>query len=354
MRKIEYFMVFAIIGTVLLSGCVDEKAKQKMSLSDTEPSIVDTSSAPSISDKIIVEGRAVRDGKGYYVIVGIANPTNEPVMIDAIERYFVLGSFEKRSGTIGFINEPNQTIMPGKTLYIDHSISSDQLDLLKKSAWNYNTDMIGFYIRPTYKGKAAGEDAYWVEIPRLAELSEKSNGIDKGYAMKFLPINKPAPGLNIDSFYVEAFMYLPPNSTAGTSQTKDDYDYLVTVKMQYNGNGSIVFDKITTLVDDGGNGLWGKTQPRNGSTYWALTSREPLYFVFSTTGHTRKLLQTAKINNKTELYFSFELSYKDDPLYEVYITPLPFMENLPDPQKISDMGGLPLKLDILDIPKKNR
>lgn len=354
MKKITYIAAIVFVVALLFSGCVGEKPEKNTSSNNTgvAPDVIATVPiVEQISDlegaKVKVEGKAVRDGKDYYVVVAVGNMGDKPIRFDFIEGYYFEGNFENRIGLYSF--QDDSIILPGKALYFEFT-TAGHLDDMKKIASNYGDNTVKFYLRMMNGNETFGDKAYVAALPPVEDLPDKSEGLNSGHTMSLLPAEKQPPGTEIDSLYVEAVLYLPLNASAGVPKTKNDRDYLIKVKLQNNGKSKVVFDKITTLVDEGGKGIWGNVSPKSGA-YWELVPGEPLYLVFSTTGYTRQAEQAAKDNNKGELYFSFKLSYKEKPLYKIFITPLPFLEKLPDSDRILKVDGLPLKLEVAEIPK---
>lgn len=354
MKKITHIAVIVFIVAVLFSGCIGDKPEKNASSNNTgiTPDVIATvpteEQTPDLKDvKVKVEGKAVRDGRDYYLVVAVGNMGNKPIRFDFIEGYYFAGSFENRIGLYSFQND--SIILPGKALYFEFT-TAGHLDSMKKIASNYGDNTVKFYLRMMNSSETFGEKAYMAVLPPVEDLPDRSGGLNSGHTMALLPSEKQPPGTEVDSLYVEALLYLPPNASAGVPKTKEDRDYLITVKLQNNEKSKVVFDKITTLVNEGGKGIWGNVSPESGA-YWELVPGEPLYLVFSTAGYTRQAQQAARDNNKEELYFSFKLSYKEKSLYKMFITTLPFLEDLPDSDRILKVDGLPLKLEVAEIPK---
>lgn len=368
MRKSEHFLAFLLISIVLISGCIDGTIKQNATVNNTEISVMETISVVQPTDTKIevsptptqisierntpvdIEGRAMKDGNDYYVLLGVGNPGDKPIAFDFMEYYFFIGSFENRIGSFSFHKNSEGTILSRKALYYNFSTSGN-LDDMKKIALRYSDNTAKFYVRMMNGNKTFGKKAYMAYLPPVEELPDKSKGAELGYILAFLPVEKQNTGTQIDSLYAEALLYLPPNLSVAEPRSNEDRDYLVMVKLENHGQNTIVFDKVTTLLEEGGDGIRGIVTPKSGE-YWKLITGEPLHLVLSTNGHTRQAQQTAKDNKKEKMYFSFKLSYKEKSLYKVFITPLSYMKDLPDSDRILAIDGLPLKLDTFDIPNK--
>lgn len=371
MRKSEYFLAFLLVSIVLISGCIDGTTKQNATANETENITVQNVTVEptetvlstltveitpmnavninEASTDIFIEGKAMKNGSDYYVAVILINQGDKAIKIDFMEQYFFMGSFENRIGYLSFNYPKKKILMPGESSYFSFN-SGGSLDSLKINAGKYKDRNMGFYLRMSKEIGADGYDAYMTDLPHLESLPPKSDNLRDGYTLKFRRTTQKF-GTEIYPLYAEAELFTPPNLSVAESRSEEDCDYLVTVKLVNNGKDNIVFDKVTTLIDDGGNGIWGNIPPNSGK-YWVLKPGEPLHLVFSTTGFTRRALQSAKENQKNELFFSFELSYKERPMYKVFITPLAFMENLPDSEQILSIDGIPLKLLTFDNPKK--
>lgn len=377
MKKIVSVAVILIVSIMLLNGCIDGKSGQKIvpedvgtkktpfnkyNVNDTLPiqSGMERLSDEEIkelirkfdsSNDIRVEGKAMKDKEDYYVVVAVTGIGDNPAVFDMIQNYFIIGNFENRIGHFSYDRGKENRIMPGKSLVFNFT-TSGQLETIKKSAGKYKTNTTGFYLKFTNDGESVGEDSYLAYLPPLENLPDKNKDLSQGYTVLFLPTSKQDLGIEPEPFYPEAVLLLSPNATIRDPKTNIDYDYLVKIKLHNNGKESIIFDKITTLIDDGAKGSFENHLPPDGKKKWELSPGGTLIFNFTTAGHTRQFQQTAKDYQKKELYFSYELSNNGISLYDVYITPIPFMEKLPDFKEISDIGGWPLKLDKLDIPRK--
>lgn len=371
-KRTHFLIILAIFGVVLLSGCITDIIKNNSTANETEnikvqnvtfqpiETVLPTSTIEmtpinavninEASESIFIEGKAMKDGADYYVAIVLINQGDKPVKMDFMEEAFFMGSFENRFGYLSLNFSKKKILMPGESSYYSFTTGGN-LDSLKVNVEKYKNSNVGFYLRMSKKIGADENDAYITDLPPLESLPSKSDNLRDGYTVKFRRTIQNF-GTEVDSLYAEAVLFAPPNNSIGTPKTKDDYDYLVMVKLVNKGKDNIVFDKVTTLIDDGGSGIWGNTPPMKDK-YWVLKPGEPLHLVFSTTGYTRQAIMSAKRNQKTELYFSFELSYQGKSMYKVFITPLSYMENLPDSEQILSIDGIPLKLLTFDNPKKS-